>query len=62
MFGCDEIQSNAPKIAADEKRVLLREFLNARNPLLQMSTAFESYIIKPVQRVLKYPLIIRELK
>ena len=40
----------------------MRDFFAARNPSKQMSTAFESYLIKPVQRVLKYPLILRELK
>uniref|UniRef100_A0A671RHV3 T-lymphoma invasion and metastasis-inducing protein 2-like n=1 Tax=Sinocyclocheilus anshuiensis TaxID=1608454 RepID=A0A671RHV3_9TELE len=38
-----------------------KEFLNARNPTKQHSTTLESYLIKPVQRVLKYPLLLREL-
>ncbi|XP_077094759.1 rho guanine nucleotide exchange factor TIAM2 isoform X1 [Siphateles boraxobius] len=38
-----------------------KEFLNAKNPTKQHSTTLESYLIKPVQRVLKYPLLLREL-
>ncbi|KAA0711476.1 T-lymphoma invasion and metastasis-inducing protein 2 [Triplophysa tibetana] len=38
-----------------------KEFLDARNPTMQHSTTLESYLIKPVQRVLKYPLLLREL-
>ncbi|XP_058145713.1 rho guanine nucleotide exchange factor TIAM2 [Dasypus novemcinctus] len=38
-----------------------RAFLDARNPTKQHSSTLESYLIKPVQRVLKYPLLLREL-
>uniref|UniRef100_A0A8C8FGL8 TIAM Rac1 associated GEF 2a n=1 Tax=Oncorhynchus tshawytscha TaxID=74940 RepID=A0A8C8FGL8_ONCTS len=38
-----------------------KEFLDARNPMKQHSSTLESYLIKPVQRVLKYPLLLREL-
>uniref|UniRef100_A0A8C2G1P9 TIAM Rac1 associated GEF 2 n=1 Tax=Cyprinus carpio TaxID=7962 RepID=A0A8C2G1P9_CYPCA len=38
-----------------------KEFLDSRNPTKQHSTTLESYLIKPVQRVLKYPLLLREL-
>ncbi|KAJ8008875.1 hypothetical protein DPEC_G00082980 [Dallia pectoralis] len=38
-----------------------KEFLEARNPTNQHSSTLESYLIKPVQRVLKYPLLLREL-
>ncbi|TTE07131.1 T-lymphoma invasion and metastasis-inducing protein 2 [Bagarius yarrelli] len=38
-----------------------KDFLDARNPTEQHSTTLESYLIKPVQRVLKYPLLLREL-
>lgn len=38
-----------------------KEFLDARNPDQQHSSTLESYLIKPVQRVLKYPLLLREL-
>ncbi|XP_040453384.1 T-lymphoma invasion and metastasis-inducing protein 2 isoform X4 [Falco naumanni] len=38
-----------------------KAFLNARNPTKQHSSTLESYLIKPVQRVLKYPLLLKEL-
>ncbi|KAL0969264.1 hypothetical protein UPYG_G00224700 [Umbra pygmaea] len=38
-----------------------KQFLDARNPTNQHSSTLESYLIKPVQRVLKYPLLLREL-
>ncbi|XP_073528534.1 rho guanine nucleotide exchange factor TIAM2 isoform X2 [Phyllobates terribilis] len=37
------------------------DFLDARNPTKQHSFTLESYLIKPVQRVLKYPLLLKEL-
>ncbi|XP_077971475.1 uncharacterized protein LOC120345627 isoform X2 [Styela clava] len=39
----------------------IRIFLEARNPKHQHSLSLDSYLIKPIQRVLKYPLLIREL-
>ncbi|KAJ0061392.1 hypothetical protein NL108_018095 [Boleophthalmus pectinirostris] len=36
-------------------------FLETRNPTNQHSASLESFLIKPVQRVLKYPLLLREL-
>uniref|UniRef100_A0A8C9RHM6 TIAM Rac1 associated GEF 2 n=1 Tax=Scleropages formosus TaxID=113540 RepID=A0A8C9RHM6_SCLFO len=38
-----------------------KDFLDAKNPTKQHSSTLESYLIKPVQRVLKYPLLLREL-
>ncbi|XP_071225807.1 rho guanine nucleotide exchange factor TIAM2-like [Salvelinus alpinus] len=38
-----------------------KQFLEARNPTKQHSSTLESYLIKPVQRVLKYPLLLRQL-
>uniref|UniRef100_H3C9Z7 TIAM Rac1 associated GEF 2b n=1 Tax=Tetraodon nigroviridis TaxID=99883 RepID=H3C9Z7_TETNG len=38
-----------------------KEFLEAKNPTNQHSSSLESYLIKPVQRLLKYPLLLREL-
>ncbi|KAJ8342539.1 hypothetical protein SKAU_G00324670 [Synaphobranchus kaupii] len=38
-----------------------KAFLDVRNPRRQHSSALESYLIKPIQRVLKYPLLLREL-
>ena len=39
----------------------LKDFLAARNPRHQHSSSFESYLIKPVQRILKYPLLLQQL-
>ncbi|XP_061073631.1 rho guanine nucleotide exchange factor TIAM1-like isoform X1 [Conger conger] len=38
-----------------------KAFLDARNPRQQHSSTLESYLIKPIQRVLKYPLLLKEL-
>ncbi|XP_036380069.1 T-lymphoma invasion and metastasis-inducing protein 1 isoform X1 [Megalops cyprinoides] len=38
-----------------------KAFLDVRNPKRQHSSTLESYLIKPIQRVLKYPLLLREL-
>ncbi|KAL0972730.1 hypothetical protein UPYG_G00194010 [Umbra pygmaea] len=38
-----------------------KAFLDKRNPRQQHSSTLESYLIKPIQRVLKYPLLLREL-
>ncbi|XP_071956692.1 protein still life, isoforms C/SIF type 2-like isoform X2 [Antedon mediterranea] len=40
----------------------LMAFLDARNPKHQHSASLASYLIKPIQRVLKYPLLISEMK
>jgi len=39
----------------------LQEFLRSCNPRQQLSVTFESYLIKPIQRILKYPLLLRQL-
>uniref|UniRef100_A0A8C4PZ30 DH domain-containing protein n=3 Tax=Eptatretus burgeri TaxID=7764 RepID=A0A8C4PZ30_EPTBU len=39
----------------------LQRFLASQNPLGQHSNTLESFLIKPIQRVLKYPLLLREL-
>uniref|UniRef100_A0A8C9ZW54 TIAM Rac1 associated GEF 1 n=1 Tax=Sander lucioperca TaxID=283035 RepID=A0A8C9ZW54_SANLU len=38
-----------------------KAFLDDRNPKQQHSSTLESYLIKPIQRVLKYPLLLKEL-
>ncbi|XP_044278269.1 rho guanine nucleotide exchange factor TIAM2 isoform X2 [Varanus komodoensis] len=38
-----------------------KAFLEAHNPTKQHSSTLESFLIKPVQRVLKYPLLLKEL-
>nr|XP_018900306.1 PREDICTED: protein still life, isoforms C/SIF type 2 isoform X2 [Bemisia tabaci] len=40
----------------------LQEFLAARNPKQQHSSTLESYLIKPIQRILKYPLLLQQLR
>ena len=36
--------------------------LDEKNPAQEHSRSLESFLIKPIQRVLKYPLILREIK
>ncbi len=45
----------------EQTKTLLQEFLAARNPSGELSFAVQSYLIKPIQRILKYPLLLREL-
>ncbi|CAG0918612.1 unnamed protein product [Notodromas monacha] len=40
----------------------LQRFLAARNTKQQHSSSLESYLIKPIQRILKYPLILHQLR
>ena len=40
----------------------MQEFLSARNPKQQHSSTLESFLIKPIQRILKYPLLLQQLK
>eukprot|EP01137_Pigoraptor_chileana_P027971 Opistho-2@11321 len=44
-----------------EGNARLRSFLDARNPNREQSMTLESFLIKPVQRLLKYPLLLREM-
>lgn len=53
--------SKAQKMILSDDNVELREFLLARNPKQQHSSALESYLIKPIQRILKYPLLLKQL-
>ena len=39
----------------------LKAFLHSRNPEQQHSATLESYLIKPIQRILKYPLLLQQL-
>merc|ERR550519_2275686 len=55
--------SKAQKVLhPNEGNQALQEFLMACNPKQQHSTALESYLIKPIQRILKYPLLLTQLK
>lgn len=47
---------------ADEGNQALQEFLAARNPKQQHSSTLESFLIKPIQRILKYPLLLQQLR
>uniref|UniRef100_A0A8C2XJZ8 TIAM Rac1 associated GEF 2 n=1 Tax=Cyclopterus lumpus TaxID=8103 RepID=A0A8C2XJZ8_CYCLU len=53
-----KVQKVLERVKTDQT---FKEFLDARNPTKQHSSTLESYLIKPVQRVLKYPLLLREL-
>ena len=49
-------------VVADDGNPALQDFLNSLNPRQQQSTTLESYLIKPIQRILKYPLLLTQLK
>lgn len=49
-------------LPTDEGNQALQEFLLARNPKQQHSSTLESYLIKPIQRILKYPLLLQQLR
>lgn len=51
-----------PYVFSDEGNQALQEFLAARNPKQQHSSTLESYLIKPIQRILKYPLLLQQLR
>ncbi|XP_061755321.1 rho guanine nucleotide exchange factor TIAM1 isoform X2 [Nerophis ophidion] len=54
--------TKVPKVLAKAKSDPdFKAFLEERNPRRQHSSTLESYLIKPIQRVLKYPLLLREL-
>ncbi|XP_071818860.1 protein still life, isoforms C/SIF type 2-like isoform X3 [Apostichopus japonicus] len=54
--------SRAQKILDPSRgNTALMEFLAARNPKQQHSASLASYLIKPIQRVLKYPLLLQEI-
>ncbi|XP_059207187.1 rho guanine nucleotide exchange factor TIAM1-like isoform X2 [Centropristis striata] len=54
--------TKVPKVLAKAKTDPdFKAFLAERNPRQQHSSTLESYLIKPIQRVLKYPLLLKEL-
>lgn len=53
--------SKAQKQLKPENNPKLEQFLIARNPKQQHSSSLESYLIKPIQRILKYPLLLKQL-
>ncbi|XP_075261524.1 uncharacterized protein LOC142353189 isoform X4 [Convolutriloba macropyga] len=55
--------SKAQRVFAEVKDVPeFRDMLDQKNPEQEHSRSLESFLIKPIQRVLKYPLILREIK
>ncbi|XP_037017320.2 rho guanine nucleotide exchange factor TIAM1 isoform X1 [Artibeus jamaicensis] len=54
--------TEVPKVLVKARTdAAFKAFLDAQNPKQQHSATLESYLIKPIQRVLKYPLLLREL-
>ncbi|XP_065266945.1 rho guanine nucleotide exchange factor TIAM1 isoform X3 [Emys orbicularis] len=54
--------TKVPKVLVKAKTdTAFKAFLDAQNPRRQHSSTLESYLIKPIQRILKYPLLLREL-
>jgi hypothetical protein len=48
-------------VVYSDSNIALQEFLRSRNPNQQHSATLESFLIKPIQRILKYPLLLRQL-
>uniref|UniRef100_A0A8C7AEB6 TIAM Rac1 associated GEF 1 n=1 Tax=Neovison vison TaxID=452646 RepID=A0A8C7AEB6_NEOVI len=54
--------TKVPKVLVKAKTdPAFKAFLDAQNPKQQHSATLESYLIKPIQRILKYPLLLKEL-
>ncbi|NXT09945.1 TIAM1 protein, partial [Prunella fulvescens] len=54
--------TKVPKVLVKAKTdTAFKAFLDAQNPRRQHSSTLESYLIKPIQRILKYPLLLKEL-
>uniref|UniRef100_A0A5F5PEY2 TIAM Rac1 associated GEF 1 n=1 Tax=Equus caballus TaxID=9796 RepID=A0A5F5PEY2_HORSE len=54
--------TKVPKVLVKAKTdSAFKAFLDAQNPKQQHSSTLESYLIKPIQRILKYPLLLKEL-
>ncbi|XP_065057687.1 protein still life, isoforms C/SIF type 2-like isoform X1 [Rhopilema esculentum] len=53
--------SRAVKLLEPGTNPELQAFLEARNPKQQHSGTLESYLITPIQRILRYPLLIKEM-
>lgn len=58
----EQFSDNRQLTISDEGNQALQEFLQARNPRQQHSSTLESYLIKPIQRILKYPLLLQQLR
>lgn len=54
--------TKVPKVLVKARTdAAFKAFLDAQNPKQQHSSTLESYLIKPIQRILKYPLLLKEL-
>ncbi|XP_033741186.1 protein still life, isoform SIF type 1-like isoform X2 [Pecten maximus] len=53
--------TRSQKILNPDANEALRKFLHVRNPKQQHSSTLESYLIKPIQRILRYPLLLQQL-
>ncbi|XP_021361265.1 protein still life, isoform SIF type 1-like [Mizuhopecten yessoensis] len=53
--------TRSQKILNPDANEALRKFLHMRNPKQQHSSTLESYLIKPIQRILRYPLLLQQL-
>ncbi|XP_044522811.1 rho guanine nucleotide exchange factor TIAM1 [Gracilinanus agilis] len=54
--------TKVPKVLVKARTdTAFKAFLDAQNPEQQHSSTLESYLIKPIQRILKYPLLLKEL-
>eukprot|EP00794_Sanderia_malayensis_P002640 gene2640-3057_t len=53
--------SRALKLLEPGKNLELQAFLEARNPKQQHSGTLESFLITPIQRILRYPLLMKEM-
>ncbi|XP_054830597.1 rho guanine nucleotide exchange factor TIAM1 isoform X2 [Eublepharis macularius] len=54
--------TKVPKVLVKARTdTAFKAFLDAQNPRRQHSSTLESYLIKPIQRILKYPLLLKEL-
>lgn len=63
MSDCSLIRSILSlSLRPDEGNQALQEFLQSKNPRQEHSSTLESYLIKPIQRILKYPLLLLQLK
>lgn len=49
-------------IITDEGNPQLHQYLAEKNPSKQHSLSLESYLIKPIQRILKYPLLLQQMR
>eukprot|EP00055_Hartaetosiga_balthica_P012678 m.62344 g.62344 ORF g.62344 m.62344 type:complete len:1611 (-) comp8028_c0_seq1:154-4986(-) len=54
-------QTKAADIVGNGASAIVDEWLDARNPRQEQSASFASLLIKPFQRILKYPLLLKSI-